>query len=74
MPQSIDGMVLVASGVSEKVKQWSRLLRSLSIQYAIAHCHYDDPAAPTDHAELWVEKSEAEKARSAIRILATEES
>jgi hypothetical protein len=63
----LDGMVVVASGQSATIKLWSAILRRIRIQYAIAHCHYDDLSAPTDHAEIWVEREDAEIARSALR-------
>ena len=67
MSHNLDGMVAVASGRSATIKRWSQALRNRTIQFAIARCHYDDPSAPTDHAEIWVEKCDVEKARLAIR-------
>ena len=67
MPKNMDGMVAVATGRSATVKRWTEALRKGSIQFAVAHCHYDDPSAPTDHAEIWVEIDDAEKARAVIR-------
>ena len=73
MSLKLDGMVAVASGKSSAIKRWSEVLRTRSIQFAVAHCHYDDPSAPTDHAEIWVEKSDVEKARLAIRKASAED-
>jgi hypothetical protein len=65
--QNLDGMVVVAAGKSSSVKRWAEALRKAAIQYAVAHRHYDDPSAPTDHAEIWVESDDVEKARTVIR-------
>jgi hypothetical protein len=63
----LEGMVVVASGASSAVQRWSNLLRTASISFAVARCHYDDESAPIDHAEIWVEQSDVEAARTAIR-------
>jgi cellulase/cellobiase CelA1 len=67
MSRKLDGMVAVASGRSAAVKRWSQALRRTSIQFAVANCFYPDTSAPTDHAEIWVEKDDADEARSVIR-------
>jgi hypothetical protein len=67
MSNTLEGMVVVASGRSVTIKLWSRILRRIPIPYAIAHRHYDDLSAPMDHAEIWVERDDADRARAAIR-------
>ena len=67
MSQTLDGMLVVASGQSATIKLWSAILRGARIQFALVHCHYDDLSAPNDHAEIWVEREDAEGARSALR-------
>jgi hypothetical protein len=60
-------MVAVAAGHSVAVKRWTDALRRAKIPFAVARCLYDDPSAPTNHAEIWVEDDDAEKARAILR-------
>jgi hypothetical protein len=39
----------------------------LSLLFAARRSHFDNTAAPTDHAELWVKSDDVEKARAVIR-------
>ena len=63
----IEGMVVVASGGSAAIQRWSDSLRRASILFLLTHTHYDDPAAPTDRGEIWVEGCNVEEARTALR-------
>jgi hypothetical protein len=63
MSIKLDGMVAVASGATAAVKRWVKALRKAKIQFAVAKCYFNR----TDHAEVWVEKDDVEKARSVVR-------
>ncbi len=67
MSIKLDEMVAIASGTTEAVKRWTVALRKAKIEFAVAKCHFDNTSAPTDHAEVWVETNDADKALSVIR-------
>lgn len=67
MTHDIAGMALVASGTPAQVKRWTGLLRKASIQFAVIQCGCDDGSTPFDHSEVWVERADVDKARSALR-------
>jgi hypothetical protein len=72
-PGRLEGMVLVASGAAIAIRQWSTLFREASIPFAVVRCHYDDTSAPIDHAQIWVEDCDAERARMIFRSADGEE-
>ena len=74
LSHNIDGMVVVASGVMFRVRDWSGILRTAAIQYAVVDCQFEDPYTPTDHAEIWVEQNDIEEARTALRNPNSDES
>jgi hypothetical protein len=70
MSQDMAGMVAVASGTSLRVKLWSGVLRTASIKYMVAQSSGQDRPVRNGHAELWVERDDADEARSAILAIA----
>ena len=66
LSHNIDGMVVVASGNLVRVKGWSGVLRTAAIQFAVVDCQFEDPFAPVDRAEIWVENEDIEEARTAL--------
>jgi hypothetical protein len=74
LSHNIDGMMVVASGNLVRVKGWSDVLRTAAIQFAVVDCQFEDPSAPFDRAEIWVENEDIEEARTALRKPNSDES
>ena len=58
---------VVASGTLNQIKRWCELLRKAKIQFEVRSFCDDHKPTRRNHAELWVEQHDADRARSAIR-------
>jgi hypothetical protein len=62
-----EAVEVVASGTLTQIGRWCKLLRKAKIQFEIRR--FCDEHRPTrrNHAELWIDRYDVERARSAIR-------
>ena len=60
MTNNLNEMVAVAAGTNQQVRNWARQLRSVGVRYYMAE------SVAGDRAELWVDRDEADRARSAV--------
>ena len=58
---------VVASGILEKIDHWEELLRHARIECEVRTSFDDRNPATRNFAELWVDRDQADRARSIIR-------
>jgi hypothetical protein len=66
MNHNIAGMVVVASGSSAMVAQWSGLLRKAAIEFEVSKSLGAEEVGHANHLEIWVENDDVEEARSLL--------
>ena len=58
---------VVASGTLTQIELWGKLLRKAKILYEVRRLCDEHRLTRRNHAELWVDRYEVDRARSAIR-------
>jgi hypothetical protein len=58
---------VVASGTFIQVERWAELLRQVGIVYEVRWSCNEHSTNRNDRAEMWVDRGEVDRARSAIR-------
>jgi len=60
--------VVVAFGTRDKVQRWAEQLRRAGIHFEVRQFSDDHLPTRSKHAELWVNESKADIARSTVRM------
>ena len=58
---------VVATGTLAQTERWGELLRKAKVQFEVRRFCDEHRPARRNHAELWVDRYDVDRARSAIR-------